>query len=163
MKPLLWLLLLVVTGPISCSDTGSQPIDSHGVVHGDLIVKFDIIDPVGQSKRAFRTSEAVNFIFLVINESDQPQTWNAAMGYPPARFMATTSDSIIGDSFYGLAFIATPISGTVAPGDSMKSIWRANGKFGPLLAGDYTAASMPMIHFPDHTLSKLSIDFSLVP
>lgn len=151
-------LLSLAIGTTSCSDIGSQSSASYET----LVAKFDIVDSTGQTKRRFRTSENPTFIFLVINESSQPQAWHSAMTYSLTQFLVIRGDSTFGDSFYGFAFLAMPIGGSLAPGDTMKSTWRAVGNISPLHEGEYTAVSRMMIVFPDgHLVDEQRLTFSI--
>ena len=158
MKPyLLILCVALATFAVECSKNDSVSTGS------GLIETFVVVDSLGHSRDAFKALESVTVTYTIVNKSGRVLNWTTPMGYPLCRFVVRQADSTFGDSFYGLAFIAMPISGTLAVDDSVKLTWRAAGISGNLPLGAYTIAAEPMWHLPDPDgLSSQILTFSII-
>jgi hypothetical protein len=156
MKP--YLLVLCVALAMSAVECSKNDLSSTG----GLIETFAVVDSLGHSRSAFKSSEPITVKYTLVNRSDGGFDWTSPMNYPLCRFVVRQADSAFGDSFYGLAFGAMPMRGTLAPGDSLKVTWQAIGMSGNLPLGEYTVTAEPMWHLPDPDgLSPQRLTFSI--
>ncbi len=155
MRPYILLLgAAFATSLLGCSHSTSPEVR--------LVAQYAVTDSLGTTKNTFGSSEAITLTYTVFNHSDHDISWTSGMPYPLCRFTVQRADSVYGDSFYGLAFVAIPVGGKIVAGGSAKATWRVVAISGTLSLGEYTAVAEPMWYFPDPDgLKSQQLTFSI--
>ena len=108
-----------------------------------LAERFVLQDSTGAARSSFRGGERVDFLYSLVNLTGQPVRWTKGDSRPHCRFVLYRADSLLTDSFQGLAFLQVPESGTVQPGDSIRVLWHGIDPRSPLPPGHYRASAEP--------------------
>ena len=110
---------------------------------GGLAERFVLQDSTGLVRSSFKHGERVDFLYALVNLTGQPVRWSKGDSRPKCRFAVYRADSLLRDSFQGLAFLAVPESGTLQPGDSIRVLWHGIDSQSPLPLGHYNASAEP--------------------
>jgi hypothetical protein len=128
------ICLLFLTG---CGDSGTES-DS-----GEFIVDFKLIDAAGKAATSFKLGEDINFVFSIINNTGEDQSWTSEHDWPAARFTVQQGADYVGSTYETLP-PESHQAGTLNDGDTLLATasWSDHSRHAPPAVGEYIAYAL---------------------
>jgi len=133
-KTLVTMCLLFLAG---CGDSGTKS------GNGEFVVEFKLIDAAGIETTSFALGQDINFVFSIINNTGESQSWTAEYNWPAARFTVHQGAEALGSTYESLP-PESHLAGTLVAGDTLLATasWSDHSRHAPLAVGAYTAYAL---------------------
>jgi hypothetical protein len=151
------ICLLVLLG---CGDSGTKSGED------EYIVSFKLIDAAGNTTTSYKLGDDINFVFSIVNNTGEKQTWTSAYNWPSARFVILQGDNYLGSTYETMPAKLT-LHGTLNQGEMLQTTasWFDHSWHAPLPLGAYTARAYLNYELSDlqEPIQSWTVDFTVEP